>query len=229
MATIVIMSEDPAFIEMVQGSLPQEHHTLYTIPTLDGGTPSGRTIPELLILDLRPYQADGPMVCRRARAMTRYAGSGILCVVGDLLQQPVATILDSGGDDCLRAATLNQRELAARARALLRRAGRTAIKEAPLVLISQDKSIRYHGQSIELTPTEFDLLDALSRTPGDYLSASQLLEQVWKYPPGMGDPALVRNHVRNIRRKLETDPERPKVVTSAHGRGYTINVHTQRR
>lgn len=229
MSTIVVMSEDPIFIEMVQGSLPQEHHTLHTVPTLDGAPPNGRTFPELLILDLRPYQAEGHTVCRRARAMTRYSGAGILCVVGDMLHQPIATILDSGGDDCLRGVTLNQRELAARARALLRRASRATIKEAPLVLIMQDKSIRYHGQAVELTPTEFDLLDALSRTPGDYLSASQLLEQVWKYPPGMGDPALVRNHVRNIRRKLETDPERPKVVTSAHGRGYTINIHTQRR
>jgi DNA-binding response OmpR family regulator len=85
------------------------------------------------------------------------------------------------------------------------------------------------GRKIDLTPTEYELLVALCQNPGEHMDATRLLEQVWHYPPGDGDPALVRNHVRNLRRKLEHDPDRPRIVTSAHGRGYAVSIGIERR
>ena len=119
---------------------------------------------------------------------------------------------------------------------LLCRRARTLPRSAQAALLcivsgiySNERAIKLHGRPVELTPTEFDLLEVLSQQPGEYLTATELLQLVWHYPPGSGDPALVRNHVRNLRRKLENDPDRPRVVTSAHGRGYTLSVDAQRR
>ncbi len=162
---------------------------------------------------------------KQVRAVPGLATVPILCVVNASSAQDVAQVLDSGGDDCLRKPFV-VRELAARVRALLRRKARPA---APLVLDPLNKAVQVHGRSVDLTPTEFDLLDALCQAQGEHLSASDLLEQVWNYPPGVGDPALVRNHVRNLRRKLERDPNRPRIVTSAHGRGYTVAIDILRR
>jgi DNA-binding response OmpR family regulator len=86
-----------------------------------------------------------------------------------------------------------------------------------------------NGATLALTPTEYALLDVLCSIPGSYLTAEDLLEQVWNYAPGKGDPALVRNHIRNLRRKMERDPDRPRIVASAHGRGYTIGIDFQRQ
>ena len=68
------------------------------------------------------------------------------------------------------------------------------------------------------------MLDYLCKHPADLHTANDLLEKLWNYPPGGGDTALVRNHIRNLRRKIETNPDYPEIVVSLHGRGYTINA-----
>jgi len=76
--------------------------------------------------------------------------------------------------------------------------------------------------TIILTPTEFSLLEYLMRHTGTLLPTSQILEDVWDYPRGVGDPALVRMHIRNLREKLEVNPSQPKFIQTIGRQGYTI-------
>jgi DNA-binding response OmpR family regulator len=83
------------------------------------------------------------------------------------------------------------------------------------------------GREVELTQVEYELLLYLCREPDKLHSTHELLMKVWQYPSDAGDAALVRNHVRNLRRKLEIAPERPEIVQSRHGRGYTVRAQIE--
>jgi DNA-binding response OmpR family regulator len=73
-----------------------------------------------------------------------------------------------------------------------------------------------------LTPTEFTLLEYMMRRPDEILPTHRLLQDVWDYPPGVGDPALVRMHIRNLREKLEKDPGQPEWILTVGRQGYVI-------
>ncbi len=228
MASILAITNDLTLLRSIQQALADDHHALRSADSLDNLAEKVReTLPDLVLVDQPavPPCPDCSMLAQQVRAIPTLAHIPILCLVNTTNAQDIAQVLDSGGDDCLRKPFVI-REMAARIRALLRRKTPVA---APLVLDPLRKSVQVHGQAVDLTPTEYDLLVALCQTPGEHLSASDLLEQVWNYPPGVGDPALVRNHVRNLRRKLERDPNRPRIVTSAHGRGYTVAIDILRR
>jgi DNA-binding response OmpR family regulator len=228
MASILAITTDSTLLRGIQQALADDHHALRCVDSLDNLADKVHDYPpDLVLVDLpsQPLCHDCTLLSQQVRAVPALAHVPILCIVSANSAQDVALVLDSGGDDCLRKPFVT-REMAARVRALLRRKVQPA---PPLVLDPQHKAVQVQGRSVDLTPTEYDLLNALCQTPGEHLSTSDLLEQVWNYPPGVGDPALVRNHVRNLRRKLERDPNRPRIVTSAHGRGYTVAIDILRR
>jgi DNA-binding response OmpR family regulator len=228
MSAIFLLSKDQGVCKALREAILNEKccdHNLVCAETFEALCEQLRNYEvALIVLDAASFSEDSELLCRRVRAVPRAAQAALLCIANGGARV-VAQLLDAGADDCLRRATLNSRELAARLRALLRRQGRQT-NVAPLVICARERSIRLNGRSIELTPTEFNLLNALSQRPGEYLSAAELLERVWDLPNG--DPALVRNHMRNLRRKLESDPERPRLLISAHGRGYALSVDPQR-
>ncbi|CAG1008743.1 Response regulator MprA [Anaerolineae bacterium] len=219
-ANILIISRDQTLGENISRALESiPSHHLTTVNEVDH---AGRLPlrPDLTILDLN----NSATACQKLRNIPGFNRVPILCLVGG--SHEVVTALDAGGDDCVRKPII-ARELAARVRALLRRINRE--DGITLFLEVTSRQARLVGKPLDLTPTEFDLLDMLCQNPGVYLNASDLLQKVWSYPPGTGDPALVRNHIRNLRRKIERDPERPRIITSAHGRGYTISADFVRK
>jgi DNA-binding response OmpR family regulator len=118
------------------------------------------------------------------------------------------------------------RELEVRVLAVLRRAQPHKVAEV-LVVGGLELNVRTREASSDvrtaiLTPTEFSLLEYLMRRPGEILPTYHLLEEVWEYPPGVGDPALVRMHIRNLREKLEEDPSDPQWVLTVGRQGYVI-------
>ncbi len=231
MSTILLLSKESSVWNVLREATAGENYRdcqVLLAPTLEDFYDQLRQHNvALIVLDLASFPGDSELLCRRVRALPRAAQAALLCLVNGGAHA-VAQALDAGADDCLRRATLNSRELSARMRALLRRS-RWISNTAPLIVYAHERSVKLNGRTIALTPTEFDLLEVLSQQPGEYISAAELLERVWHYPSGSGDPALVRNHVRNLRRKLESDPDRPRLLISAHGRGYALSVDTQRR
>lgn len=167
---------------------------------------------------------DGLKLCRKLRLNPLTAGAPIIFLSDQEPQYTVADALDAGGDDYIRK-PFALRELAARVRAHLRRvkvAGDEDITN--LRIIPDTLTVFVNERKVILTQVEFDLLKFLCRTPNQLHSTEDLLADVWDYPQGSGDAALVRNHIRNLRRKLESDPERPAIIQSRHGRGYGIKA-----
>ena len=79
------------------------------------------------------------------------------------------------------------------------------------------------GQKVLLTPVEFDLLYHLMSNAGTVFSSSRLLQEVWDYPYDTGSPDLVRMHIRNLRQKIEPDPQMPTYLKTVPRHGYTIS------
>jgi DNA-binding response OmpR family regulator len=180
--------------------------------------------PDVIVLDTSLSDMTGMELCSHLRTMPFVNRAPILFLSFNQSAQYVAQVLDAGGDDFLRKPFV-ARELNARVRALLRRSpGRKTLATACMHLDEENCCAVVDNRQVDLTPTEYSLLEYLCIHPDDHHTASDLLERLWHYPPGGGDQALVRNHIRNLRRKIESDPDHPTIIVSLHGRGYAINA-----
>jgi DNA-binding response OmpR family regulator len=227
MATILLINSDLTVQNAIESALDKSH-ILISADTFQMALKAAKAQrPDLIILDVGPVTSEGVGICRQLRSASFLTETPILTLVGIKNTQAVVTLLDAGGDDCVRK-PFSSRELAARMRALLRRNERGQPRTL-LLLNPIKRTVQFGAGPISLTPTEYDLLEALCKNPGQHVSTTKLLEQVWNYPPGKGDPALVRNHVRNLRLKLESDPERPRILTCYQGRGYAVSVEIRRQ
>ena len=135
--------------------------------------------------------------------------------------------LRAGADDYVTKPFV-PKELAARTRALLRRA--RSSDSSPSSMVFGDLEIRPEagevlvgGNLIPLTKTEFRLLCELANSPGRVFSREQLLERVWGYDY-FGDGRLVDVHVRRLRTKVEADPAHPRYVVTSRGLGYKLQT-----
>jgi DNA-binding response OmpR family regulator len=226
MSTILLINGEAAIQDMVQQTLPDSYRLLSSDTVQSAVFRTRRESPDLIVIDATRPDHDGLDACHELRNVSLTAWTPILVLVSNKTAQEVAQLLDAGADDCLRK-PLASRELAARVRALLRRTRRQH-HEALITLNPLEKTVHVGGRLIELTTMEYELLETLCENPGEHIATTILLERVWHYPPGTGDPALVRNHVRNLRRKLENDPDRPRVITCYQGRGYTVSAKIQK-
>ncbi len=226
MSTILLIDGEVAIRDLVEQTLPESCRLMHSDTVQSALFKTRRESPDLIVIDATRPDHDGLQACHELRSLSFSAWTPILVLVSNKTAQEVAQLLDAGADDCLRK-PLAARELAARVRALLRRTHRPHY-EALITLNPREKTVHVGGRLIELTTTEYELLEALCENPGEHIATTALLERVWHYPPGSGDPALVRNHVRNLRRKLENDPDRPRVITCYQGRGYTVSAKIQK-
>jgi DNA-binding response OmpR family regulator len=224
--TILAVDNDSNMRAAICGALKREGH--HVIEAEDAQTAlqlAREWRPDIIILDSALADMSGFELCTHLRAMPFVDRTPILFVSENLNAQSAAQALDSGADDYLRK-PFATRELNARVRALLRRSPGCKDPSPPTLRIDPDhQEVWINGENIELTPTEFGLLDYLCRYPAEMHTANDLLENLWDYPPGSGDTALVRNHIRNLRRKIEVNPDYPAIIVSLHGRGYTTNAH----
>ena len=193
-------------------------------------TQLGKTRPDLIMLDIMMPKMNGLELCRVLRAKPEHATRPILFLSALGQTDNVVEGLDAGGDDYI----IKPFELAennARVRALLRRVlDQEDEKDEKVQLLNtsghklQPRTFKVEGDNgvVQLSATEFRLLYYLMRHSGEVHSINTLLENVWNYPAGSGDPNLVRAHIRNVRRKVEADPRKPTHVQTIHGVGYIV-------
>lgn len=184
--------------------------------------------PDLIVIDVQNSLQTVVNVCEQIREMPAAQSIPILFIMPPHTgAKEAASLLDAGGDDLLKQPIANQ-ELAARTRAVLRRANKLGYPTAVRLNLDPNENTVYVNQRrVDLTPMEFELLSYLCEHRTTFHTAPDLLQSLWNYPPKSGDTALVRNHIRNLRRKLEVDPDHPHVLISQYGRGYTIRAVVQ--
>jgi DNA-binding response OmpR family regulator len=184
-----------------------------------------RETPEMCIVNTYLPGMDGMTLCMKLRANPETEIIPIIFMGDPEAPYSVGEAINAGGDDYLRK-PFALRELGARIRAHLRRAALYPGENLPsLRLLSDSLSVYVNDRHTILTQVEFDLLRFLCSYPNQLHSTQDLLMSVWEYPAGTGDAALVRNHIRNLRRKIEEDPERPMIIQSRHGRGYAVRAN----
>jgi DNA-binding response OmpR family regulator len=178
--------------------------------------------PDLVVLDLMLPGLDGLDVCRRIQ---RDRPVPVLMLTARDSETDLEVGLAVGGDDYMTK-PFSPRELVARVRALLRRAGRTSSREPGVAIrlgaLSIDPASRQvvrDGEAVHLTPTEFDLLYRLAEAPHVVFGRQRLLAEVWGYHVGAGE-RTVDSHVRAIRSKLGH-----AIIRTVHGIGYALDTN----
>ncbi len=183
---------------------------------------------DLYLLDVMMPGKNGYDVCRELRRRDQHTPVCFLTAKGEEIDKVVG--LELGADDYVTK-PFGVHELLARVGALLRRAKRGAVADAAsatfgdtlkfgeAVVNRKTFTVRLHGAESPLTPREMKLLEAFAAKPGEALTRDQLLNAAWGIEY-MGTTRTLDQHVAQLRKKIEADPEQPKVLLTVHGVGY---------
>jgi DNA-binding response OmpR family regulator len=219
---ILVVDDEPQIVRVLKGYL--EAAGFQVITAYDGIEALAafrHTAPDLVVLDLMLPAVDGLDV---ARAIRRESDVPLIMLTARVDEADRLIGLELGADDYVTK-PFSPREVVARVRAVLRRAGggpepASRVLSAGDVILDLDKrQASVAGRSVELTPTEFDLLAALVESPGRVFSRMQLLDKLQDYAYE-GYERTIDAHVKNLRQKIEPDPKRPRYVLTVYGLGY---------
>ena len=179
--------------------------------------------PDLIVLDIMMPRLDGLEACSKIR---EFSNVPIILLTAKADDMDKLLGFDRGADDYLTK-PFNVLELKARIRALLRRSGASAVKEAPRnelvggsIRLDLDARNAYKGDVLaDLTAKEFDVIEFLMRNPNRVYSRENLLDTIWAYEY-RSDIRTVDVHIRRLREKLEENPAEPKHILTKWGVGY---------
>lgn len=218
---ILVVDDEVKIVRVVRAYLEKDGYQV--IEAQDGHQAldmARKERPHLVILDLMLPGMSGWDVCRILRQE-----SSVPVIMLTARDEDTDKIvgLELGADDYVTK-PFNPKELMARVHAILRRASLQTVETKTLgagdLKIDVDsREVRVAGQSVRLTPTEFDLLVALAEHPGRVLSREQLLDRVLG-GSFEGYDRAIDSHVKNLRQKIEADPRNPRYVLTAFGVGY---------
>jgi DNA-binding response OmpR family regulator len=218
---ILVIEDEPTVADVVERYLRRDGHDVRIAH--DGAAALEafeRFQPDLLVLDLMLPGIDGKEVCRRVRARSQVP---IVMLTARSEEIDKLVGLEIGADDYVTK-PFSPRELAARVKAVLRRAARPGANNDELAfddlrIDRRTRQVEDARGTIALTAREFDLLYHLASHPGQVFSRDQLMDAVWDYAFA-GDASTVTVHMRRLRAKVEHDPSRPRRLKTVWGVGY---------
>ena len=222
MVHVLVVDDEPAIVDIVTDYLADAGYRVSVARTGGDALRQVRSIiPDLVVLDLGLPGIDGLDVAREIR---RTSTVPIIMLTARADEADRVAGLELGADDYV-VKPFSPRELLARVRAVLRRGFNRddggAVAVGDLVVNPSERTVTTGGTDVELTATEFELLAAMAASPGRVFTRSQLLETVHGVSVEAGTRAIDA-HIKNIRRKIEDEPHRPRRLLTVHGVGYRL-------
>ncbi|SMC80465.1 response regulator transcription factor [Sporomusa malonica] len=221
--SVLIVDDDVKLVELLQLYFQKDGFIVYTA---NDGLTALKTArdkqPDILVLDLMLPGMDGWDICRTLR---RDSEVPILMLTARDEESDRLIGLEIGADDYVTK-PFSPKEVVARVKAILRRTKGTTAKPVQfrmgdVTIDLEQYQITKGGQPVELTPTEFKILELLAANPGRVFSRLQIVEQSQGYS-FEGYERTIDAHVKNLRRKVEDNPKEPVYIQTVYGVGYRM-------
>ena len=222
--TILVVDDAESLRTMVKSYLTQEG---YRVVTAANGREAlfvaRQERPDLILLDLMMPELGG---FEFITAHNRDGDAPVIILTAKIEESDKVLGLELGADDYLTK-PFSLRELTARIRAVLRRAEKSAaassalLRAGELTLDRDSRLVTAAGNTVELTPSEFDLLATMMASPGRVFSRLDLLDKL-QGDAYEGYERTIDVHIRNLRTKIEPDPRNPRYVQTVYGIGYRL-------
>ena len=227
MTTILVVDDEPAILRALRAGLEARGYAVRTATTGRQAVDlTALEAPDLVVLDLNLPDVDGVEVCRRIR---EWAQIPIIVLSAEGSESRKVLALDEGADDYVTK-PFSMPELLARIRVALRNhrppgPDGAAVDQSVLEVGELRMDIARHevtvgGRAVDLTPKEFAFLALLARWPGRVLTHRAILQEVWGPEYGT-ESQYLRVYASQLRKKLDDDPERPRLITEP-GVGYRL-------
>ena len=220
---VLVVDDDVKTVELVKLYLNRDgYRVLSAYNGIDALRLAQENHPDLIVLDLMLPGIDGLEVCRTLRAESDVP---IIMLTARTTDKDKLTGLGLGADDYVTK-PFSPRELAARVRAVLRRLpgerGPDEIERGKLAINFIKHEVCVDSRPLTLTSVEFKLLGVLAREPGRLFSRAQLIEKALGYD-FEGFDRTIDVHILNLRRKIESDPKKPRYIKTVYGSGYKLS------
>jgi DNA-binding response OmpR family regulator len=226
MATVLVVEDERKLRDFVRSYLERAGFTvLSTGSGAEAIAMAADGAPDLVVLDLGLPDVPGETVARELRTASAVP---ILMLTARSTEEDRIRGLELGADDYVTK-PFSPRELVLRVQAILRRGGPaveqgvTSFGAAELVIDEPQRLVTVRGQTVSVTPTEWGVLMALATVPGRVYSRFELINRVRGYE-FEGYERTVDSHVKNLRRKIESDPAQPRIVQTVLGGGYRLGL-----
>jgi DNA-binding response OmpR family regulator len=227
MPRILIVDDEPQIVDLLGSYLRRDGFTVEQAADGEAALAAfGRLRPDLVILDLMLPKVDGREVCRRIRESSQ---TPIIMLTARDEETDKLLGLELGADDYITK-PFSPREVVARVRAVLRRGTREAtdlVRAGDLTIDLLAHEVSLQGRRVDLTPTEFRLLEILAGHPNQVFTRMQLIDRVQGHAFD-GYERTVDAHVKNLRGKVEPDPRNPRYIMTVYGVGYKFQTASDR-
>jgi two-component system alkaline phosphatase synthesis response regulator PhoP len=222
---ILVVDDEPQIVKVLKAYLEKAGYQVVT--AMDGKAAMvvfQREKPDFMILDLNLPEMDGLEVCK---AIRRDSNIPILMLTARVEEADKLIGLELGADDYV-IKPFSPREVVARVKTIFRRTTAEAIKPnviqvGDLVIDLEQHTVNLAGKTIELTPTEFEILVTLAKQPKRVFTRLQIMEQA-QGDSFEGYERTIDAHIKNIRLKLEPNPKKPVYIQTIFGVGYKLEA-----
>ena len=223
--SVLVVDDEPAFREGLRQALKQEGFVVHLAADGEEAIEVFNAYhPDLVLLDVMLPRMSGIDVCRRIRSVGE---TPVIMVSARNEEIDAVVALEVGADDYI-AKPYRVRELVARMRTVLRRAGPRVSEDAPQVLevgdliLDRDRhEVTLGGELVQLPLKEFQLLTLLMENEGIVVTRQTLIDRVWGYDY-VGDTKTLDVHIKRLRSKIEPNPEQPERIVTIRGLGYKL-------
>jgi len=223
--TILVVDDEERLVALLKAYLTQEGFRVVTADNGRTGLLQARhESPDLIILDVMMPEMDG---YEFLRLHNKEGDTPVILLTAKLEESEKVLGLELGADDYVTK-PFSPRELTARIKAVLRRAGKSTpeaevLRAAGVTLSRAARNVTVSGRYVDLTPSEFDLLATLMSTPGRAYSRMELLDRI-QGTAFEGYERTIDVHVKNLRTKIEPDLKSPQYIETVYGVGYRFTT-----